>query len=381
MELSGIRNLDTLKVPGKTVLVRVDFNAPFQDGVISDDGRIRAALPTINALREQDCRVVLASHRGRPNGERVRELSLVPIGERLAELLDCDICVPDDCVGDGAKKVIRDLPPRGVVLLENLRFHTAETKGDSVFASELASLADAYVNDAFGTAHRAHASTYTVARFFSEDKRAAGRLIERELEHLNPLLLNAETPFLGILGGAKVSDKIAVIENLLGRLNTLLIGGAMAYTFLAARGESVGSSLVQPDMLEIAKRLLVAAEATRTKLLLPTDHVIAAAIGAEKGDVTEGASIPFGMAGFDIGPKTIELYKQEIARARTVFWNGPMGVFESSAFDGGTFAVAHALGDSKATVVVGGGDSAAALKTAGRSDDVTHVSTGGGASL
>lgn len=381
MELSGIRGIADCDLDGRTVFVRVDFNVPMRDGAITDDARIRAALPTIEALRARDCKLVLASHLGRPKGERKPELSLVPVGARLAKLLGADVVVPDDCVGDGAKKVVRDLAPGGVVLLENVRFHTAETKGDALFASELAQLADAYVNDAFGTTHRAHASTYTAARFFPEDRRACGLLIERELEYLGPLLTDAERPFVGILGGAKVSDKIRVIENLLGRLDTLLIGGAMAYTFLAAKGHKTGTSLVEPDMLETAKELMRKAEATNTRLCLPTDHVVADGIDAEEGEVTEGVAIPAHKAGFDVGPKTRALYAAEVARAATVLWNGPLGVFENAPFSAGTFAMADALAACDATVVIGGGDSAAALRQAGKQADVTHVSTGGGASL
>ena len=381
MELSGIRGIADCDLDGRTVFVRVDFNVPMRDGVITDDARIRAALPTIEALRARDCKLVLASHLGRPKGERKPELSLVPVGARLAKLLGADVVVPDDCVGDGAKKVVRDLAPGGVVLLENVRFHTAETKGDALFASELAQLADAYVNDAFGTTHRAHASTYTAARFFPEGQRACGLLIERELEYLGPLLNDAERPFVGILGGAKVSDKIRVIENLLGRLDTLLIGGAMAYTFLAAKGHKTGTSLVEPDMLETAKELMRKAEATNTRLCLPTDHVVADGIDAEEGEVTDGVAIPAHKAGFDVGPKTRALYAAEVARAATVLWNGPLGVFENAPFSGGTFAMADALAACDATVVIGGGDSAAALRQAGKQADVTHVSTGGGASL
>jgi len=381
MELSGIRSVEDLDVAGRTVFVRVDFNVPIRDGEITDDARIRAALPTIEHLRAQGAKLVLGSHLGRPKGQRHDHLSLVPVGARLAELLDTEVVVPDDSVGDGVKKLVKDLGPGGIVLLENLRFHTAEKKGDAVFANQLASLAEYYVNDAFGTAHRAHASTYTMAGFFDDKHRAAGFLIKKELDYLGPLMTSPEKPYVGILGGAKVSDKIKVIENLLGRLDTLLIGGAMAYTFLAAQGISTGRSLVEADRIELATDLLRSASARGTRVLLPVDHVTAAAIDSDETRVTDTASIARDEAGFDIGPKTIALYRDAIASARTVIWNGPLGVFEREPFSTGTFSIAEALADSDATVVVGGGDSAAALRQSGRADDVAHVSTGGGASL
>lgn len=381
MELSGIRNVEEADVGGRTVFVRVDFNVPMRDGVITDDARIRAALPTINLLRERGARLVLASHMGRPKGERKPELSLEPAGARLAELIGADVIFADDCVGAAVAKVIRDLPQGGVVLLENLRFHTAEKKGDKVFASELAALADVYVNDAFGTAHRAHASTYTMAQFFPEERRFAGLLIGKELDHLGPLLQGPARPYLGIVGGAKVSDKLTVIENLIGKLDVLLIGGAMAYTFLAAKDTRIGKSLVEPEMFDHARALLASADVRKTRIVLPTDHIVAPSIDADEGTPTKGVNIEDGVAGFDIGPKSLALFSREIREAATVFWNGPVGVFEKPAFSAGTFGLANALADSHATVVVGGGDSAAALKAAGRADDVDHVSTGGGASM
>ncbi len=381
MELSGIRSLSDLQVEGRTVFVRVDFNVPLDDGVIGDDARIVAALPTIRALRDRGARIMLGSHLGRPKGERRDDMSMVPVGIRLAELLDDEVIVPDDCVGDAVGKLARDLPRGGVMLLENLRFQPGEEKADPVFASELAAPADVYVNDAFGTAHRAHASTYTMVRHFDDAHRAAGLLVKKELDHLGPLLHDPEHPFVGILGGAKVSDKIGVIENLLGRIDTLLIGGAMAYTFLKARGVAVGSSLVEADRVELARDLLRSAESRRTKVLLPVDHVVAASIDAESGEVTDDESIPDGRAGFDIGPRTVALFGEAIARAATIVWNGPSGVFEREPFSAGTMAIANAVADADAFSVVGGGDSAAALARSGRADDVSHVSTGGGASL
>lgn len=381
MELSGIRYLDQLDVGERSVFVRVDFNVPLAEGAIADDSRIVAALPTIERLRAGGARIVLGSHLGRPKGVRDPSTSMLPVGARLAELLRTEVVVPEDCVGDGVRAVVRDLPPGGICLLENLRWYEAETAGDPVFASELADLADLYVNDAFGTAHRAHASTYTMVRHFAENQRAAGLLVQKELTYLGPLTGKPEAPFVGILGGSKVSDKIKVIDALLGRLDTLLIGGAMAYTFLRARGIPIGESRVENDKLELAEKLLRKAEGRGTRVLLPVDHVVAASIDADAGTTTEGEAIAAGLAGFDIGPKTVARYREVIENAATIFWNGPLGVFERAPFSAGTFAVANACADVEATVVIGGGDSAAAVAAAGRSGDVSHVSTGGGASL
>ncbi len=381
MELSGIRYVQDIDFERRTAFVRVDFNVPMSGGEITDDARIAAALPTLRQIQDQGGSLVLASHLGRPKGAKDPALSLLPAGARLAELLDAEVIFADDCVGDAVRKQARDLPGGGVLLLENLRFYKAETQGDPVFASELAAMADVYVNDAFGTAHRAHASTYTMAQHFDEKHRVAGALIEKELRFLGPLLLDAERPYVGILGGAKVSDKLSVIENLLGHIDVLLIGGAMANTFLAAQGVDVGASRVESNMFDTARGLLRSAETRRTRIILPSDHIVAPTIDAEGGDTTNDEEIGGDLAAFDIGPKTIERYRQEVARARTVFWNGPVGVFENPAFSAGTFAIAAALADAKATVVVGGGDSAAALRESGHSDEVSHVSTGGGASL
>ncbi len=381
MELSGIKYVDELDCAGRTVFVRVDFNVPLDGKRVTDDGRIRAALPTINALREQGARLILASHLGRPKGKKVPALSMVPVGAKLAELLGADVIVPDDCVGEGVSRVISTLPEGGICLLENLRFHAAEKKGDRVFASELVAKADFYVNDAFGTAHRAHASTYTAAGFFDPDHRAAGFLMAKELDHLGPLLDAPKEHFTAILGGAKVSDKIQVIEHLLGMVDTLLIGGAMAYTFIMAQGHNVGASLCEVDQLDLAEKLFRKAARRDTKIILPLDHVVAPSIDAEEGTVTDGIDIPEGLAGFDIGPKTVALFKAVIAESKTIFWNGPSGVFERKAFDKGTFAIANAVADADALSVIGGGDSASALRASGRAADVSHVSTGGGASL
>lgn len=381
MELSGIRYLDQLDAVEKTVFVRVDFNVPIEGGRVGDTTRIAAALPTLRKLREQGCRLVLGSHLGRPTEAREPDQSLVPVGAVLAELLDCDVTVADDCVGDGVRKVVRDLPAGGICLLENLRYYNAETKADPGFAAELASFAQVYVSDAFGTAHRAHASTYTMMKHFDDAHRAAGYLVEKELKFLGPLLTHPPKPFVGILGGSKVSDKIGILESMIGRMDVMLIGGAMAYTFLAAKGIATGASRVEHDRIELASKLLRSAEVRRTKIVLPVDHVVAATMQADAGITTDDDAVPAGMAAFDVGPGTIALFKRYIESAATIVWNGPLGVFEREPFATGTMAVAHAVADAAATVVVGGGDSAAAIAKSGRADDVSHVSTGGGASL
>ena len=379
MELTGISYLDGADLGGRRVLCRVDFNVPLAGGQVGDDTRIVAALPTINALREQGAHVVLASHLGRPKGQRKPSMSLEPAAAHLATLIDDEVRFTDDCVGDGVDKVVKDLPEGGVVVLENLRFHKAEKACDPAFSKRLASPFNAFVNDAFGTCHRAHASVYGVVRHF--DTKFAGYLVEREIESLGNLLSNPKSPFVAILGGAKVSDKIGVIKSLLGRCDTLLIGGAMAYTMLAAKGVAVGESLVEEDKIPLAKELLEAATNSKTELILPLDHLIATGIGADQAADTAGTAIPDGMAGFDIGPATIAAFVDVVTRAGTVFWNGPLGVFEKELFNKGTFKVAQAVADSNAVSVVGGGDSAAAVRKAGLVDKIGHVSTGGGASL
>lgn len=382
MNLTGIRALDELDVDGKRVFVRVDFNVPLDGTTITDDARIRAAVPTIQALRQAGAAVVLGTHLGRPNGQRVPELSLEPVAVRLAELLETDILFAEDCVGDGVRKIVKDAKPGEVILLENLRFHRAETENDPLFAKELASLGDIYVNDAFGTSHRKHASTYAMVGHFADKDVAMGLLVKRELAFLTPLLYQAARPYVAIMGGAKVSDKIKVIENLIGRVDHLLIGGAMAYTFLAAQEIGVGKSLVETNKIDLARSLLARAEKSSTKIVLPLDHGVAPNFESDDRYNTTGVHIPDGAIALDIGPETIEAFKAIIAKAKTIIWNGPLGLFEREVFSDGTFAIANAVADNKTALsVIGGGDSAAAVTAAGRAADVSHVSTGGGASL
>ncbi|HZR08990.1 MAG TPA: phosphoglycerate kinase [Myxococcales bacterium] len=378
-----IRSIEQLPIAGKRLFIRVDFNVPLdkKTGKVKDDARIRAALPTIRYAVEKKARVILASHLGRPDGKPVPEMSLEPAGVRLSQLLGQDVILADDCVGDGVKKLVAELREGQVLLLENLRFHPEEEANDDSFSRELASLCDVYVDDAFGTVHRAHASTVGMAKLVPQ--RGAGFLVAAELKVLNGLLKGEGKPYLAILGGAKVSDKIKVIDQLLGKVDALLIGGAMAYTFLSARGVPVGASRVEKDKIDVARRILDKAAQSRVEVMLPPDHVVAK---EPKGGIpTEVvAQIPEGMLGLDIGPKTRELYRQRVIGARTIFWNGPMGMFEIPEFAAGTRAVAEAMAEATrrgALTVVGGGDSAAAIAAMGMADKVTHVSTGGGASL
>jgi phosphoglycerate kinase len=378
-----IRSIEQLEIGQKRLFVRVDFNVPLdkKTGKVKDDARIQAALPTIRYAVGKKARVILASHLGRPEGKVVAEMSLEPAGLRLSQLLGQDVIFADDCVGDGVRKLVGELRDGQVLLLENLRFHPEEEANDDGFARELASLCDVYVDDAFGTVHRAHASTVGMVKHVPQ--RGAGFLVAAELKHLQPLLKGAAKPYLAILGGAKVSDKIKVIDQLMGKVDALLIGGAMAYTFLSARGEPVGASRVEKDKIEVARRILEKAGQSRVEVLLPSDHVVARE--AKSGVALQTvARIPEGMLGLDIGPKTRELYRQRIVAAKTVFWNGPMGLFEVSEFAPGTWGVAEALAEATkqgARTVVGGGDSAAAISEMGLAGKVTHVSTGGGASL
>lgn len=379
----ALRTIDQLDLAGKRVFIRVDFNVPIDArGAVADDARIRAALPTIRHALSHRAHVILASHLGRPKGDPSdrAKFSLEPAAQRLSELLGQDVILADDCVGDGVRKMVKDLKEGQVLLLENLRFHPGEEANEEAFARELASLCDVWVNDAFGTAHRAHASTAGMARFVPE--KAAGFLIQKEVEYLSQVLRSPRKPFVAVLGGAKVSDKIKVLDSLLAKADALCVGGAMAYTFLKAQGVAVGKSRVEADKLDTARHIMEKARARGVEVLLPVDHVCATeATETARREVVDGPAIPEGLVGLDIGPKTLDRFRQKILAAGTVFWNGPMGLFEQKPWAEGTFGVARAMAESGAVTVVGGGDSAAAVEQAGLVAKMKHVSTGGGASL
>ncbi len=375
-----MKTIRDLPLDGRRAFVRVDFNVPIEQGRITDDTRIRAALPTIHYALDHGATVILASHLGRPKGKPKPEFSLKPVAEHLSALLGRPVAFAPDCIGPAAADVIK-ANPRGVILLENLRFHPEEEANDPAFAKALASLADVYVDDAFGSAHRAHASTEGIVHFVKEA--AAGFLLASEVEYLGHALGSPDRPFVAILGGAKVSDKLEVIENLLGKVDALVIGGAMAYTFFKAQGLAVGKSLVEDNLVDTARDLLARAKTRGLDVELPVDHVVAAKIDAAApvatlavGDAAIGDRM-----GLDIGPKTIARYAEVIGRAKTVVWNGPMGVFEIDAFAAGTIGVARAVASVHGTTIIGGGDSVAAVIKAGVADRMTHISTGGGASL
>jgi phosphoglycerate kinase len=370
------KTIEDVDVKGKRVLVRVDFNVPIEDGKIGDDTRIQAALPTIKYLLDHGAAVILMSHLGRPKGEPNPELSLRPVAEYLDELLDQPVKFAEDCLGSKAEQAAQELQPGQVLLLENTRFHPEEKKNDPGMAKQLAGLADLYVNDAFGSAHRAHASTTGVADYLPA---VAGFLMEKEIKYLGEAIANPERPFVAILGGAKVSDKIGVIQNLLEKADQLLIGGGMANTFFKAQGYPVGESLVEDDVLDTARQLV---KKDDKKLRLPIDVVIADAFDADaEHKVMSMGPVPDGWRIMDIGPQTVDAYAKTVKGAGTVVWNGPMGVFEFPAFAEGTFGVAKAVAESDATSIIGGGDSVSAINKSGLSDQITHMSTGGGASL
>lgn len=373
------RRLTDYPVDGKRVLVRVDFNVPLADGAVADDTRIRAALPTIRYLVERDCRVVLASHLGRPKGQVVEELRMAPVARRLGELLGRPVRTVADCVGPEVEAAVAALQPGEVLLLENLRFHPGETANDPEFARQLAALADVYVNDAFGTAHRAHASTEGVAHHLPA---VAGLLMAKELEMLGALLGEPARPFVVLLGGAKVSDKIGVIRRMLAVADAVLVGGAMCFTFLKAQGHEVGASRLEEDKLGVAADILAEAARGRCAFELPRDVVVApAAEAGAPASVVPATAIPAGQMGLDIGPETVAAFSERLRGAATIFWNGPMGLFEVDDFAAGTRAVGEAVAASGAVSVVGGGDTVSAVRRFGLADRITHVSTGGGAAM
>ncbi len=375
------KSVAQMDVKGKRVLVRVDFNVPLEGERVTDDRRIRSALPTIRSIVDRGGKAILMSHLGRPKNGPEKKFSLKPAAEKLSELLGKPVKLAEDCVGPAAESAVAGMKEGDVVLLENTRFHKEEEKNDPGFAGQLASLGDLYVNDAFGTAHREHASTYGVPEKLGAGKRGMGFLIEKELKFLGDAVEKPARPFVAILGGAKVSDKIAVIENLLSKADTILIGGAMAYTFFLAQGKKVGNSLSEKDKVELAKSLMAKAG---SKLVLPVDTVISDKMTDDAQTRVVEGDIPDGMEGFDIGPKTAKLFAERISAAKTVVWNGPMGVFEKKPFVNGTKVVAEALAAATAkgaVTIIGGGDSAAAIEEFGLADKVSHVSTGGGASL
>jgi len=375
------QTIDQIDLKGKRVIIRVDFNVPLDDArQITDDSRLRAVLPTINHVVDEGASVILCSHLGRPNGQPRPELSLAPVAKRLQRLLGKNVIFSPDCIGAPVKNIVSHLKPGDVLLLENLRFHAEEEKNDENFASELASLGDVYINEAFGTAHRSHASIVGITKFMKTA--AAGYLMKREVEYLEGAVENPTRPFVAILGGAKVSGKIGVIENLGKRVDKVIIGGGMAFTFIKAMGLEIGHSLVEDDMLDFAKGVQEHALAKGVKFYLPVDCVVAASLdpGAET-KIVPVQEIPAGWYGMDIGPASVKLFDEAVQNAKTILWNGPMGVFERDAFSRGTFAMAHAVANAYAMTIVGGGETALAVYRAGESESMSFISTGGGAAL
>jgi phosphoglycerate kinase len=380
--LTGIKTIEELNITEKRLFIRLDLNVPMKDGVISDDTRIRAALPTVQYALKHKAKIVLASHLGRPKGrpEDREKYSLFPVGNRLSELLKREVVLFEDPNGEGIKGVLSGLSDKQVLLLENTRFAPGEEKNSMDMATNLASFTEVYINDAFGAIHRAHCTVAALPSLVKQ--RGIGFLIKKEVEMLDKLLHGAKHPFITLLGGAKVSDKIGVIDNLMDRVDTFIIGGAMAYTFLAAQDIAVGSSLVEKEKLQLAKDLLKRFKMRDKKLILPVDHVVASELkNGVKTQNTPTPAIPDGLMGLDIGPKTVSLIQEELKKGQTIFWNGPMGAFETSPFEKGTFAVAQTMAECKAFTVVGGGDSVTAVEKAGLASHMGHISTGGGASL
>lgn len=376
MNKKTVRDID---LKGKKVFCRVDFNVPLQDGVITDDTRIRAALPTIQYIMEQGGKVILASHLGRPKGKVVEEMRLTPVARRLSELLGKEVKKTDEAVGDDVKVLINQMNEGDVVLLENVRFYPGEEKNDAELAKAFAELADVYVNDAFGAAHRAHASTEGISKYLPA---VAGFLMEKEIEFLGKALSNPERPFTAIIGGAKVKDKIGVIENLLEKVDNLIIGGGLAYTFIKSQGYEIGKSLLEEDKIDLAKSFIEKAKENNVRFLMPVDAVVADDFSETANTkIVDIKEIPADWEALDIGLKTVELYREVILNSKLVVWNGPMGVFEMDRFAKGTNGIAQAMADTNATTIIGGGDSAAAIEKAGLADQMTHISTGGGASL
>ncbi len=376
MALKTVRDLD---LSGKTVLVRVDYNVPIKNGAVSDATRIEASLPTLKYILDQGASLVLMSHLGRPKGSPDPEFSLKPVSAKLSELIGKPVAFVDDCIGEKVEAATSNLKNGEILMLENVRFHAEETKNDAAFAKKLASIADVYVNDAFGSAHRAHASTEGVAHHLPS---AAGMLIEKEVKFFQPLLENPTQPFVAIIGGAKVSTKIGVLETLMPKCTTLIIGGGMSYTFLKAQGHEIGNSLFEEEYLKTAQDLIEQAKTAGVELILPVDHVVADEFKEDaQPQAVDGVDVPDGMIAMDIGPKSIELCRKAISEAKSLVWNGPMGVFEFESFAKGTLTIGKFVADCAGTTVVGGGDSVAAVNTFGLADRIDHVSTGGGASL
>lgn len=384
METSGIAFLEELDLKGKKVFIRVDFNVPLDGQTITDDARIRAALPTLEYVMEKGGFPIVASHLGRPKGQPNPKYSMEPVGKHLAKLTGYEVIIPEDNLDRIVQTLISDMKENQIVLLENLRFHPGEEKGDPEFAKELAALADIYVDDAFGAMHRKHASVYQMVQHFGRGKKAAGFLVRDEIKALGNLMRKPEKPFIAVMGGAKVSDKIGVLTSLIEKVDAVVIGGAMAYTFLAAQGFNMGSSRVEHDHVDTAFKILNRASQLKKTIILPVDHVIAERFDttdAKDVKTTADVTIPEGWMGLDIGPKTIDLFRGEIENAKTIFWNGPMGVFEAPLFAKGTMQIADAVANASGFTVIGGGDSASAAKVAKVEKKVDHISTGGGASL